>query len=148
MTVGEKIKAARLNKGLTQAELAIKCDLATITIRQYENGNRTPRPDQLAKIAISLGIPISELWDKDEDTFQEVIKAGSYAVLLERQRRADKFVKTAYACDIMTAFEELNDVGKEEAANRVFELTYVPKYQRRNPQKPLTDDNQANDTQE
>lgn len=148
MTVGEKIKAARINKGLTQAELATKCELATITIRQYENGNRTPRSDQLAKIAISLGIPISELWDKKEDTFQEVMKAGSYAVLLERQRRADEFAKTAYACDIMTAFEDLNDVGKEEAANRVIELTYVPKYQRAIPRKVSKSEDETNDTPE
>ena len=38
--IGENIKSIRKEKKITQKELAEKCNLATITIRQYENGKR------------------------------------------------------------------------------------------------------------
>ena len=61
MTVGEKIRAARKAANWTQAELASTCDLATITIRQYENGTRTPNLKTLERISIELGIDPIEL---------------------------------------------------------------------------------------
>lgn len=57
MTYGEKIKKARKEAGLTQAELANKCGLAAITIQQYERNLREPKIEALRKIAEALGMP-------------------------------------------------------------------------------------------
>ncbi len=43
MSMGEQIKAMRQIRGLTQGELAVKVEMATITIQQYERGVRTPK---------------------------------------------------------------------------------------------------------
>lgn len=61
MNYGRNIKAARKAAGLTQAALAKKCGLATVTVRQYESGKREPRLNQLANIARSLGTTLYEL---------------------------------------------------------------------------------------
>ena len=47
MTLGENIKRYRLEKGLTQKQLADNLGLAEITIRQYENDKRTPKIDTI-----------------------------------------------------------------------------------------------------
>lgn len=56
MTIGQRIKEARKNAGLTQRELAEKSGTATGTIQQYELGKRQPRIEQLQAIASALGV--------------------------------------------------------------------------------------------
>lgn len=55
MKIGEVIKEKRLEKGLSQKQLATLVGCAEITIRQYENGSREPRFDRLDEIAKKLG---------------------------------------------------------------------------------------------
>ena len=68
MTVGEKIKTARLNKGLTQKQLGELCNMADSAIRRYELGNANPKIETLRRIADALGVPLSEF----SDTFIEI----------------------------------------------------------------------------
>lgn len=42
-SIGNNIKAARSATGLTQKELASRCDVAEITICQYETNKREPK---------------------------------------------------------------------------------------------------------
>lgn len=55
-TTGERIKKARKDAGLTQAELAQACEVATITIQQYERDKRMPNQEMLRIIADKLKI--------------------------------------------------------------------------------------------
>jgi len=61
MTVGERIKLKRLEKGLTQAQLGTKCGIAQPTIRSYEGSILKPKLGTLEKIADALEIHVSEL---------------------------------------------------------------------------------------
>lgn len=61
MTIGQRIKEARKNAGLTQRELAEKSGSATGTIQQYELGKRQPRIEPLQRIASALGVPVQQL---------------------------------------------------------------------------------------
>ena len=61
MAIGERIKYTRKRKGLTQAQLAEKLGLSTITIRQYESNKREPRHQVLKDIARALDVDFSEL---------------------------------------------------------------------------------------
>ena len=59
--IGRNIKTARIAAGLTQEELAKKCGLATITIRQYESGKRGLNVKQLDHVARAIGIDWADL---------------------------------------------------------------------------------------
>lgn len=59
MTVGERIRAARKAKGLTQKQLGEACGIAEPTIRRYELGKLNPKYETLQKIAKPLGL---EAW--------------------------------------------------------------------------------------
>lgn len=61
MTVGERIKAARKQKGLTQKELAEILNIAFPNISQYERGERNPKLSTLQRIADALEIPVDML---------------------------------------------------------------------------------------
>ena len=54
--IGEKIKALRLARGLTQQQFADKLAINRSTISNYELGNREPRLAQLNAIANAFGV--------------------------------------------------------------------------------------------
>lgn len=62
MTIGEKIKNARILRGLTQKELGIKLGFdeksADVRIAQYESGTRTPKAELLSEIANVLDVNV------------------------------------------------------------------------------------------
>ena len=61
MTMGEKIKTARKEKGLTQKGLAELLEVYVDTIKKYERGDRTPRPETLKQLEEILGVKLFEL---------------------------------------------------------------------------------------
>lgn len=61
MTVGERLRAARKAKGLTQKALGEACGIAEPTIRRYELGKLNPKYETLEKIASALDVSASEL---------------------------------------------------------------------------------------
>ena len=61
MTVGEKIKEARLQAGLTQAELAEKLGVPYQSVGQWERGVRNPKFHTLYRIASALGVTAFDL---------------------------------------------------------------------------------------
>lgn len=119
---GQAIKEARILKKMTQAELAKSLGLATITIRQYENGTREPKLDVLRKIAAALDISVYSLVSFEEASF-----------LLEEGVK-EKFLaygKTWEQLDrIQEAFSKLNQRGAERAASAVEDIAKIPEYQK------------------
>ena len=59
--VGERIRKARLAKGLSQEELAFEADLHRAYIGQIERGEKNIGVQNLQKIAAALKIKISKL---------------------------------------------------------------------------------------
>ncbi len=67
MGLGQNIKALRKKEGLTQEQLAKKIGISTITIRQYENGLRTPKYSTVESIAKALDCSVSELINSKQE---------------------------------------------------------------------------------
>lgn len=61
MTTGKMIATLRVEKGITQKELALRSGVSEISIRKYEASERNPKYEQLQKIATALEIPPSIL---------------------------------------------------------------------------------------
>lgn len=73
MTVGDKIRAARKNRGFTQKQLGDLCGINEANIRKYELGNQNPKIETISKIAAALNVPISDLtnWAEMDEQFNE-----------------------------------------------------------------------------
>jgi transcriptional regulator with XRE-family HTH domain len=59
--LGEELRKARNESGLTQEKLAFEADLDRTYISQLENDRKSPTLDALFRIADALGVPASEL---------------------------------------------------------------------------------------
>ena len=129
MTVGEKIRAARKAANWTQAELASTCDLATITIRQYENGTRTPNLKTLERISIELGIdPIELLPDEVTASWKSGKSFGASETWNEFYRYGYHVTKDEML--FVSLYWTLNSLGRKIAIERMKELNEIPRLQR------------------
>lgn len=61
MTVGERIRHARKERGMTQYELAALCDMPQHAISKYENNIWDPRLFNATSIAIALDVSLDWL---------------------------------------------------------------------------------------
>ncbi|MDO5783433.1 MAG: helix-turn-helix transcriptional regulator [Eubacteriales bacterium] len=129
MGIGSQIKKHRMQSGLTQAQLAEKLGVATITIRQYESEKREPRLEQQQKIAAALNIPVTELLASSEI---ETYETG--ADFDKARNKVTEDIKKADAAEserlerLTTNFRKLNAHGQEEAVKRTAEMTNIPEF--------------------
>jgi DNA-binding XRE family transcriptional regulator len=56
-----RLRVLRLERAMTQAELAQAAGLNTATVVQVENGHRTARPPTVRKLAAALDVPVTAL---------------------------------------------------------------------------------------
>jgi transcriptional regulator with XRE-family HTH domain len=60
-TIGEAIRKARKEKGMTQAQLAAAADIYSMYISHYETGKKFPSILNLIAIADALGVSLDYL---------------------------------------------------------------------------------------
>lgn len=109
--LSENIKAIRKTKGLSQAELAVKCNVVRQTISKWEQGLSVPDSDMLVALSEALETPVSVLLG---ETVTEA-KADDMSVIAqklevinlqlarraERRRRTVRWLLTALALFIV-----------------------------------------------
>lgn len=127
MNIGERIKEARLERKMTQAQLAEKSGIAVITLSQYERGKRQPRIEQLAALSCALCIELDYFINAHSSykTATEAITAfENFAQGVEND-----YIKSQEK-ELLLAFNKLNDAGRFTAIDRVEELAKIPDYQK------------------
>ena len=67
MQIGNKIKRMRIERGLTQEELANRCELSKGFISQVENDLTSPSIATLIDILEILGTNLKEFFSDDKD---------------------------------------------------------------------------------
>ena len=63
MTEGDRIRAIRKGKKITQKVLSERTGIAEPTIRRYESNRLNPKFETLQKIAAALEVPVTDLKD-------------------------------------------------------------------------------------
>lgn len=134
MTIGEKIKAARIAAHMTQADLANILGVAYQNIGQWESGKRNPKLDTMAKIACALGVRIEDLIEVETfDTgaeFDERWKAlagsaNGESLTVVRTTDPRKFINHA--------LDQMTEEGQIKVAERAAEVLEVPRYRKGTP---------------
>ena len=147
MTVGEKLREARLKRGLTQLELEKLTGINAANIRKYESDRQRPKYETKVKLAQALQIPITDLLDGTILTFdasklvnamprpmveiklKELVHRPVDLSELEGNEISEKEVI------LLEVFERLNDDGQDEAIKRIEELSQIQKYKKDIPEK-------------
>lgn len=154
MTVGERIYYCRTEKHMTQKELGEKTGIDAATIGKYERGILNPKVGTLRKIADALGCKLTDL--DHTLLLHEFMNATANDVIPNLQQNAAEMMKALYGTadktearqvvflrwykrldsvdqnsvfEVLKALQKLNSEGKQVAADRVDELTLIPKYQ-------------------
>lgn len=68
MTLGEKLKYLRNERGLYQRDVAHALDMAITTISGYERDDRRPNPETLKQLADYYGVTIDSLVGSSDNT--------------------------------------------------------------------------------
>lgn len=95
---GEVVRAARLDAGLTQQQLADRVGTTQSAIARWESGADTPRLDSLAALLRACGFEADLTLRRHDDVDRAQIRehlALSAAERLEAQRRAAAFRHSA-----------------------------------------------------
>ena len=73
MSFGENLKRLRIDKKLTQNQLAEKMNMSKSSISYYESGNKMPSPDVLAKFSDYFEVSIDVLMGTDKPLYGQSI---------------------------------------------------------------------------
>lgn len=146
MTLGERIKEARKEKGITQKELATLIKKGFSTVQKYEIDVIEPPVSVLQKIADVLEIPpsrliigvegkkISEMNSEElvaiTETLDFLDTITNPSQTSQQVKEQDAHIRAAISKrkKVLDAFDKLNSLGKEKAVERVEELAEITKY--------------------
>lgn len=130
MTISEKIKTIRKERGLTQKQFGDLCGIHEVQIRKYERGEVTPKMENIKKIADGLGIHPSDLIGPEWfDLELGPEKLSDLRDSVNTLCAVNKIFGES-ASDLISKFSELNDLGQQKALDYVSDLTEQAKYQK------------------
>lgn len=121
MKLGDKIKQLRIEKGMTQDDLAAATGTTKASISNYERNRRNPQYAVINSIADVLGIPLSELL-----TYATAEGRNDVENTAAENRIDDK--RPVRVKRLLAAFERLSDDAQKKAVERVEELALIPIY--------------------
>ena len=84
MTVGDRIRFLRMERGLTQKQLGDSCGLADSAIRRYESNRGNPTQKTLQRIADALNVPLFSLLGSVSRTDPDFQMVMEYTGLTEQ----------------------------------------------------------------
>lgn len=128
MNVGEKIKAARLNKKLTQKQLGELCGMADSAIRRYELGGANPKIETLRRIASALDIGLEEFMTDSELSLFESMASLYLKSDSEMQELESLDEHTPQENYLIVKFRELNEKGRNKVVDYADDLSKVKEY--------------------
>jgi transcriptional regulator with XRE-family HTH domain len=105
------LRAARLERGLSQTQLAEKIDITFQQLQKYETGVNRVSASTLAQLAFVLGCSIDWLL---KGVFEQGVNAGSSA-----DTRVWAIIATSEGMDLLKAFAR---IGNRKVRRRVMEL--------------------------
>ncbi len=121
MTIGERLKQARLDAGLTQRQLGDACGIDSANIRKYETNRQNPKHETLEKIAAALGVDIN--WLRNGQTLeQRDQKMKDYVSM--------RFAEAELDTRLHNSYDALSLEGKQKAVESVEIIAGNPNYQK------------------
>lgn len=94
MKLSDRIREARLQKGMTQEQLADKIGVAKSTLTGYEKGNREPNIPTLRKIMDVLQVDANYLYQDEMDNLSELIVSLEEREMIIKYRSLDNVGKS------------------------------------------------------
>lgn len=138
MNWGERLKAVRKEKKMSQRELGERLGVSQQTIAQYEKAQSMPKSSTVDRLADALDVDWRLLQDEPRRTI----------VFTERDRQKiyKEVVKLQLEEDLLDTFHALNEKGQEKVVNYSIDIYNNPEY--RADQNPAADTSAPSDQDE
>ncbi len=135
MRIEDKIRRARLRKGITQNKIAEKIGISQPTYAQWENGKRKPKLETLKKIADALEVPVSTLYDDYEFVDPgEGLTEDQIAKQKAQDQEQLKAIKKSYGAKnedkLLHNFNAVNEEGQQKIVEYSNDIAENPKYKK------------------
>lgn len=139
MNWGERLKAVRKEKKMSQRKLGERLGVSQQTIAQYEKAQSMPKSSTVDRLADALDVDWRLLQDEPRRTI----------VFTERDRQKiyKEVVKLQLEEDLLDTFHALNEKGQEKVVNYSIDIYNNPEY-RAEPQNPPADTSAPSDQDE
>lgn len=124
--IGERIKALRKQKKISQKDLAEKLGITSNTLYRYEHGDISISIEMLHKIAKALGMSFLELIGDTKENRQAV--ESLVALREEVEAMLDYNLPDDVKLPLLRSFAQLNDDGRNKVIEYVEDIT--PKYKK------------------
>ena len=118
-TYGDRLKQARIEKGLSRPQLAILCGISVKTIQNYETGFRQPnRIDTSLKFAEALDVTVDYLINgktpNDELTEEDKAEILSHASALFAGGKLSEDEQLAFINELQTLYLDAKKKSNEQ----------------------------------
>lgn len=94
MTIGERVRLARLNKKMSQQELSDKSGVAYKSLSRYELGTTIPPADALKAIADALGVSADALLNDENVQIKDIELLKKFQVIQDMNDKTKDVVTT------------------------------------------------------
>lgn len=125
MTLGEKLKKARLALDMSQTELAKKTGISERSLYTYEQMGAIPRTSNIKKLADALNVTVTYLMDEDETDTEKDANLDIFLANVKNEygsrgaREASEVLERASA---LFAGGELDEEAKEVFFRALMEI--------------------------
>lgn len=125
MAFKDRIKEARLNKKMTQEQLAQKIGVAKSTVTGYEKGNSEPNMLTVSKMMEALNVDANYLWqDEMAGNFPEKVSYDELT-LIEKYRQLDTYGKDTIDYLLSRELDRYNQFKQQQTDQHKAELQAI-----------------------
>lgn len=123
MTVGDRIRAVRKQRNMTQKQVADNCGMKESNFRAYELGNANPKTETLKRIAKALGVPWTALLEgralRMGDKAKEWVSDKSCEITIKIDSDTMRLLNLFAERDSLSVEDEIEEILHYDLQNRV-----------------------------
>lgn len=124
MTIGERLKRLRTEKGLTQEEVGNVLGITKAAVQKYENGTITNfKSDTIRKLSILFGIaPVYFIFDDVESDYSSATSDQLKSMVIKHF--GERFVR------YLDILDTLNEDGRQKIMAYIDDISQIEAYRR------------------
>lgn len=146
MAFKDRLKEARLSRGLTQEQIAKQIGVAKSTFTGYEKGNSEPSMLTISKIMNVLKVDANFLWQDETNSLTELVVSLDEKALLRKYRDLDDHGREMVDFTLDKEYERSKALA-EQTPDNIVEIRNHLEVNAANPDKNSThEERQAGDS--
>lgn len=139
MKTGDALKKARVDAGITQAELARRLGVTPQTVSQYERGRINPKFETILKFADALGIDFTDLVEQTDyiegENGELLVSKHLQNEVIELNKELDKLEKSRKGADVEQLKQKLKRAIQiqerlDDISSDIFEAELLTSFQK------------------